>query len=480
MVHYDYIVCYNILIISFSYHNMHVDLCFVFKALDSGECHLCFPSVSHREKMLKCVNIFIDVQTNKMDNCSDSRMSDRYLHVLHKGTISCPGKDCYSSFVQKPVTWHKFKNDEIILSQVFDKDNGTYTCDYMVLDNNTWWKMRTVLNVNIISKSLSIDKCCDMMFYILSCTTLMQCEPLELNCNAQFGFEMNLWIRDDSIVICCRVNPKGLEDSLFTLVFKWTKVSEDDLNSSFLCLAQNSIGNSTGRIKLKRKTEKGKKCKVFFFSFFSFILWLDVDITAFGVFFGMVAYWQRIEIALLFRYYLAKDETVGDSKEFDAFVSYAKPDSPEHNQALRDEEQFALEILPQFLENKYGYKLCFAERDILPGGAYTDDIVNAIKRSRRAIMILSPNYVSGQALFELEAAVKTAFEDKTIKLILIQFEPFQEPQSVSQNVKKALKILPKIAWKKSGAPTANKKFWKKLQYHMPVKHTKGNGIILGK
>lgn len=57
-----------------------------------------------------------------------------------------------------------------------------------------------------------------------------------------------------------------------------------------------------------------------------------------------------------------------DGKEFDAFVSYAKTDSSESNSAFISEEKFALEILPDMLENKYGYKLCILERDILPGG----------------------------------------------------------------------------------------------------------------
>lgn len=57
-----------------------------------------------------------------------------------------------------------------------------------------------------------------------------------------------------------------------------------------------------------------------------------------------------------------------DGKEFDAFVSYAKLNSSESDSPFISEEKFALELLPDMLENKYGYKLCILERDILPGG----------------------------------------------------------------------------------------------------------------
>lgn len=109
--------------------------------------------------------------------------------------------------------------------------------------------------------------------------------------------------------------------------------------------------------------------------------------------------------------------------------------------------------------------------------AYTDDIVNALKNSRRAIIILSSRYVNGQAIFELEAAINSALEDKTIKLILIQFESFQEPQLLPHKVKKALRVLPRIPWKPSTSPSANNQFWKTLRYRMPVKHTKGTKVV---
>ncbi|XP_034972709.2 LOW QUALITY PROTEIN: interleukin-18 receptor accessory protein [Zootoca vivipara] len=442
-----------------------------------------------KNRKSKCASIFIDVQTRKMANCSGSSVSNLNLLVLRKGSIPCPGKSCYSDFQPSEVNWYKnglkvrlqkdkrphlrFEDDSIVLYHVYDADNGTYVCDYTLTDNNTQWTMRTVVNVTIIAQdTLNRPEVLDPSGVRILEVELGQ--PLELKCRAQFGFELNAssliqWYRETGerkqLLKQKWVNPKELEGSCFDLAFNLTNLTEEDLSSQFVCLAQNSIGNTTGVFRFKKRTERA----------LHFLLTLCCSMTTvFLIFLGsMVVYRHWIEIVLLYRNYVAKDETVSNGKEFDAFVSCAKPDLPEAYHTLLDEETFALEILPQVLENKYEYKLCLTERDILPGGAYTDDIVNAIKKSRRAIVVLSPSYVNGPALFELETAVNTVLEDKAIKLILIQFKSFQQPQSLPHNVKIALRVLPRVTWKTSTSPTVDKQFWRKLLRHMPAKHPNG-------
>lgn len=109
---------------------------------------------------------------------------------------------------------------------------------------------------------------------------------------------------------------------------------------------------------------------------------------------------------------------------------------------------------------------------VISSPAYTDEVVTAIKQSRRTIIILSPAYVSGPNIFELQAAVNCALEDKKIKLVLIKFQAFQEPETLPPVVKKALRILPVITWKPSISTAPNKKFWKYMHYHMPMNTTK--------
>ncbi|KAG7267164.1 hypothetical protein CRUP_009419 [Coryphaenoides rupestris] len=58
-----------------------------------------------------------------------------------------------------------------------------------------------------------------------------------------------------------------------------------------------------------------------------------------------------------------------NNKDYDAYLSYTKFDPDQWSQETRDEERFALEILPDVLEKHYGYKLFIPDRDLIPTGS---------------------------------------------------------------------------------------------------------------
>ncbi|XP_035191095.1 interleukin-18 receptor accessory protein [Oxyura jamaicensis] len=402
-----------------------------------------------REK-IPCLKIVLEVQTKKEAKCSGYDANTLYLLAGNGNSIACPGTKCYSHIRKPDVKWYKdghrvkhresrkslkLKHNDIYLNPTYDEDAGIYVCDYTLFDNTTKWTMRTAVTVEVIARNTIHPP--NILYP--SGVVFLEAElgkPLKLECPVQFGFERGsirsvTWKRNNKENINEKLNqktsvyPKGLKGHILLHVAKLEEVSEMDFRSNFTCFAQNSVGNATAVIQLKRKRR--------------------------------------------------------DGKEYDAFVSYAKSDSSESDSAFTSEERFALELLPDVLENKYGYKLCILERDILPGGAYTDEVVTAIRQSRRIIIILSPAYVSGPSIFELQAAVNCALEDKKIKLVLIKFQAFQEPETLPPVIKKALRILPAITWKPSASAAPNKKFWKYLCYHMPVNTTKvlGEGSLKG-
>ncbi|XP_050187625.1 interleukin-18 receptor accessory protein [Myiozetetes cayanensis] len=445
---------------------------------------------------IPCLKIVLEVQTKKAAKCSGYDTNMLYLLAGSGNSITCPGTKCYSHIKKPDVKWYKdghqiklrksrpslkLKHNEIYLNPTYDKDAGMYVCDYTLYDNTTKWTVRTAVTVEVTAKNTIHPP--NLLYP--NGVMILEAElgkPLELECRVQFGFEtvspMRVtWNRNNEENINEKLNqetsvyPKGLKGHILLHVATLKEVTEKDLRSNFTCFAENSVGNATAVIQLKRKQR---------------VLFLYVLCSAISTLFAFVLctafiYQHWIEIVLMYRSYLVHNESSGDGKEFDAFVSYAKLDSSERDCTLISEEKFALELLPDMLENKFGYKLCILERDILPGGAYTDEVVTAIKQSRRVIIILSPAYVSGPSIFELQAAVNCALEDKRIKLVLIKFQAFQEPETLPPAVKKALRILPVVTWKSFISAPSDKKFWKYMRYHMPVKTPKmlGNCSLKG-
>ncbi|NXY55721.1 I18RA protein, partial [Callaeas wilsoni] len=445
---------------------------------------------------IPCLKIVLDVQTKKAAKCSGYDTDMLYLLAGSGNSISCPGTKCYSHIKKPDVKWYKdghqikhrksrpslkLKQNEIYLNPTYDKDAGIYVCDYTLSDNITNWTVRTAVTVEVTAKTTTHPP--NLLYP--NGVVILEAElgkPLELECRVQFGFEtvspMRVtWKRNNEENINENLNqetsvyPKGLKGHTLIHVATLKEVTEKDLRSNFTCFAENSVGNATAVIQLKRKQR---------------VLFLYVLCSAISALFAFVLctafiYQHWIEIVLMYRSYLVHSKSTEDGKAFDAFVSYAKLNSSESDSALINEEKFALELLPDMLENKYGYKLCILERDVLPGGAYTDEVVTAIKQSRCVIIILSPAYVGGPSIFELQAAVNCALEDKGIKLVLIKFQDFQEPETLPPVVKKALRILPMITWKSSISAAPHKKFWKYMRYHMPVKTIKrlGNYSLKG-
>ncbi|XP_027722353.1 interleukin-18 receptor accessory protein-like isoform X2 [Vombatus ursinus] len=394
---------------------------------------------SRKSKEVTCfLNITVEVQPKEKTPCMDSVKNELYLLIGSTDSVPCPGVNCEGDLQRQDVTWYKngmlcpyWKNTHIVFDEIYHQDHGVYVCDYNQSINSTWWLVRAVVEVKTVVKNTSLAP---IIVNPTNDPVTLEVElgmPLTLECKVHFGQERNFnpvvkWyvedaelnreeLRQANISIDNQVERQTI---YYTACLK--QVTKKDLQKTFICFAQNSVGNATWTIKLKQKRR--------------------------------------------------------DGKEFDAFVSYAKQDSFDSlDPSSLNEESFALDLLPKVLEKKYGYTLCLFERDVIPGGVYTEDIVKIIKQSRRVICVLSPSYVSSPTVFELQAAVNLALEDQTLKLILIKFSPFKEPDSLPHRVKKALNVLPTITWRSSKSTPSNSRFWNCVRYHMPVKNHQGLG-----
>ncbi|XP_044522981.1 interleukin-18 receptor accessory protein [Gracilinanus agilis] len=423
------------------------------------------------------LNITLEVQPKEKTLCLNSVKNELFLLIGSTDTVPCPGANCEGD-LQREVTWYKngtlrpqWTKTQIDFEEIYYRDRGVYVCDYNQSINSTWWIVRAVVDVITIVENTSSKP---HILYPMIDNLILEVElgkPLTLDCKARFGFERHFhpvikWYVDDpglsrkELREGNKSTDNDVEWKTIHYIAHLKEVTKKDLRRNFICFAQNSLGNITRTIKLKQK--KGV--------LFTYILFGTTITVVTILMTSALIYRYWIEIVLLYRTYQAKDETLGDKKEFDAFVSYAKDSFDNLDSSSLNEESFALDLLPKVLENKYGYTLCLFERDVIPGGAYTEDIVKIVKQSRRVICVLSSSYVNSPSVFELQAAVNLALEDQTLKLILIKFSPFKEPDSLPHQVKKALSVLPTITWKNSKSAPPNSRFWSRIRYHMPVKN----------
>ncbi|XP_005400829.1 PREDICTED: interleukin-18 receptor accessory protein isoform X2 [Chinchilla lanigera] len=426
-----------------------------------------------------CLKTVLEVRPHTVAPCNASAPHKQYLLLGTVGAIHCPGLSCREDAHRAEVTWYQNgrvlsgeKSDSILVDDIYDYHQGTYVCDYALSPNASSWTARAVVKVRTIVADTKFKP--DIVYPTKDVLEVELGRPLTLPCTVRFGFQRNFnpvirwYIRDadqewEFPVFQEKSVKSTFEEEVIERVIFLKEVTQSDLRRKFVCFAQNSIGNTTQTIQLKEK--RGVV--------FLYVL-LGTASTLVGVLAaGVLVYTYWIEILLLCRTYWSKDETLGDKKEFDAFVSYARRSAlSSEDPSPLSEEHLALSLFPEILENKYGFTLCLLERDVAPGGVYAEDIVNIIKKSRRGIFILSPNYINGPQVFELQAAVNLALNNQMLKLILIKFCSFREPESLPHLVKKALRVLPTVTWRGLKSVPPNSRFWTQVRCHMPVKHSR--------
>ncbi|KAK2840005.1 hypothetical protein Q5P01_013745 [Channa striata] len=198
----------------------------------------------------------------------------------------------------------------------------------------------------------------------------------------------------------------------------------------------------------------------------------------------------KIELMLFYRRHFGSEDVDGENKDYDAYLSYTKVDPDQWSQETREEERFALEILPDVLEKHYGYKLFIPDRDLIPTGsltnehyqddtrlfgAYIEDVARCVDQSKRLIIVMTPNYVvrRGWSIFELETRLRNMLVTGEIKVILIECAELRGIMNYQEveALKHTIKTLTVIKWRGPKSNKLNSKFWKQLQYEMPFRRT---------
>ncbi|XP_063737445.1 interleukin-18 receptor accessory protein-like isoform X2 [Eleginops maclovinus] len=433
------------------------------------------------------------VETKHSGNYSSGSKFFLYLHVVEKasvecfkqeessvvleldigGKVPCPGVSCRNN---TDVIWYQGhkpvsvperdtcvdETGQLHLCVVYREDTGVYYCDRKIIEQGHSWTFRRAVSVRVAPEPVSypprIPKGNMTQKVELGQPHTLVCEvffPTEKRLLVQWyinygGNLENMTLlpmeeQEEETVIATEIKV-----SRSTII---EKVTLQHLNHTYTCIAINSVGNSSVTIKLKEKTKDEKEFDVFL----SFVRSPSANLEG------------ALTISL----------QEGPYKNKEACLSSM-------DLLYTEEGRSTLEVLlPQVLEDQWGYRLCLLERDILPGGAYTNDVVLAISKSQMLICVLSADYLSNSnAVFVLESGIKALLQNNTLKLLLIwttrdSAALVQQDPPLPALVQRALKVLPSLDWSSGKTARTTSSFWRSLRKAIPSQRVNMVSLMQG-
>ncbi|XP_010622409.1 interleukin-1 receptor accessory protein isoform X2 [Fukomys damarensis] len=424
-----------------------------------------------------CSKVAFPLEVVQKDSCfkSSMKLPVEKLYVedgIQK--ITCPNVDGYFPSTVKPnVTWymdcslikdfHNVLPDGMNLSFFipFTSNNGNYTCVVTYPENGRVFSFTRSVTVKVVGSPKdasppNIISPNDRVIYEKE-----PGEELLIPCRVYFSFIMDShdevwWTIDgkkpDDIAVDITISESSsyskTEDETRTQVLSIKKVTSEDLRRTYVCHARNAKGEVDRAATVKQKAPRYTvelAC-----GFGATVLLVVILIVVYHV------YW--LEMVLFYRAHFGTDETILDGKEYDIYVSYARN---------AEEEEFVLLTLRGVLENEFGYKLCIFDRDSLPGGNTVEAVFDFIQRSRRMIVVLSPDYVTEKSISMLEFKLGVMCQNSiATKLIVVEYRPLERPHPGILQLKESVSF---VSWKGEKSKHSGSKFWKALRLALPLR-----------
>ena len=157
---------------------------------------------------------------------------------------------------------------------------------------------------------------------------------------------------------------------------------------------------------------------------------------------------------------MRKENQQVENYQFDAFVLYSSE--------LAD-RKWVHEQLVKTMEQTYGFKLCIHLRNFICGEDILDNVEMAIRKSRKVIAVLSPNFANSPwCVDELQMTRTKEQEDNHRKLIVILLQDFPDmPANIPPVIRLILESRTYLEWKQG--KKAEKDFWKRLNKALYLK-----------
>ncbi|CAN8190679.1 unnamed protein product [Coccothraustes coccothraustes] len=391
--------------------------------------------------------------------------------------ITCPDIDgFYPAGVTPTVKWYLNCNlvdgfyerypqgPRLVIGIVRSAYKGNYTCIVTFKDHGRTYNLTRTIKMKVVG---SPNKALPPQFTSPNEKVVYELEAgddLILPCEVFFTFlkdsRTEVWwtidgrntddITDPKIKVTQSEIARDFEDKTLVRTLTVAKATAEELKRNYTCHARNAKGEERSQAVVRMKVVAPKYTVELACGLGATILLVVVLIVIYHV------YW--LEMVLFYRAHFGTDETILDGKEYDVYVSYARN---------AEEEEFVLLTLRGVLENEFGYKLCIFDRDSLPGGNTTEAVFDFIQRSRRMIVVLSPDYLTEKSISLLEFKLGIMCQNAiATKLIVVEYRPLQCTHPSILQLKESVSF---VTWKGEKSKRSGSQFWKALRLALPLR-----------
>ncbi|XP_041668678.1 interleukin-18 receptor 1-like isoform X2 [Cheilinus undulatus] len=380
------------------------------------------------------------------------------------------------------ILWHKRGNSSPIsgyFTSVEEKDSGAYICTRSYLYNQHQYNMTSTVVLDV-----EPNKKAEKSAVIVS--------PHENDViHVDLEFDDLSWMSGNSLVemneslpvflnITSYRNDNGEKiNTTALLVFK--KVTKEDLLKTYTCkLESEDQPSSSVTVTLAQKVRPSyvslavcSVCIVVVMILITIVyIKLKIPITLFlrdtlgchRSTLGSVLFYSLSSMHIIVISDESSDKAVLycllDGKSYDAFLMCYESTDAGLNEDDRDKLKTVLE--------KFGYSLCLYDRDVLPGKAVSEAVLDCIEQSRTALLVpTSSDPGLGSSLLSV---IYSALVERKTHLVFITTESTEKSRSGS--VPEALQLLSEagdcVTWKGEHSMMPSSSFWKRLRYHLPA------------
>ncbi|XP_008290774.1 interleukin-18 receptor 1-like [Stegastes partitus] len=428
------------------------------------------------ENILVILNASINHQGNY--ECSSGNTSSQHWINL---TVYTQSKDMYSrkcfteefcklycpdiyipadKFTSKGTTWNKEAPENGEFSSVEEKHSGVYTCTKSYLYHGQTYNVTFRVNLSVLPhkkrKTAEIQKPRNNEEFqvelgspkVINCEAFTHSDTVSL-----FWFSGETFFdKKESSPVYYNTTWNNTEKKM-TASLVFTKVLEEHLSKNYTCKLENDI--QTPKFVTITLTRKARPSYISLAVCIVFFVVVSVVTVVIYVKF-------KVDISLFLRDTLGCHSSTSDGKSYDAFLMCYKSDTDE---GLNAQDRKTLESV---LEERFGYSLCLYDRDILPGNAVAQAVLDCIEQSRTVVLVpTSPDPGLGSGLLSV---IHEALVEKQTRLVFINTETPE--MSNSGSLQDALQLLSEagnhVTWKGMSSMLPSSSFWKQLRYYLPA------------